>query len=82
MTNASPSRDIWVTQVWLDSVPPVDVPDRDLPKRLAAGEPWETQMPVSDIPEGTEGPEWLVRCTITPDDKVIRSKPRKAPPTQ
>lgn len=80
VTNASPTREVVVTHVWLETVPPVHVYDPGLPVRLKYGQPWETVVPVSDLPEGTERPEWLARCMITPDDKVIRSKPRKNVP--
>ena len=77
ITNASHSRDIVVTNLWLDTAPPIEVYDRDLPVRLKYGSPWETFIAISEVPEGTEDLEWLARCTITPDDKVIKSKPRK-----
>jgi hypothetical protein len=76
VTNASRDRDIVVTHVWIDSRPPVHVHDDDLPRRLRYGDVWETYVSVDEIPEGTPDVEWLARCAITPDDKVIKSRPR------
>jgi hypothetical protein len=80
VTNASRDRDIEVTHVWLDTKPPLHVHDRDLPKRLAYSAPWETMVAVEDIPPGTTDVEWLARCQLTPDDKVVKSRPRKNVP--
>jgi hypothetical protein len=80
ITNASHTREVEVTHVWLDTVPPLHVYDRALPVRLKYGARWETMVLMEELPDGTEDPEWLARCMITPDDKVIKSKPRKNVP--
>jgi hypothetical protein len=51
-----------------------------LPVRLKYSAPWETFVFAENLPEGTEDVEWLARCQITPDDKVIKSRPRKNVP--
>lgn len=75
ITNASRDRDIVVTHIWIDTDPPVHVNDRDLPVRLLYSAPWETSVPVKNVPADPKVP-WLVRCQLSPDDKVIKSKPR------
>ena len=81
VTNASHDRDIVVSHIWLDTVPPIHIHDLDLPKRLKHSAPWETMVPASSIPTGTKGVEWLARCLLSPDDKVIKSRPRKNVPS-
>jgi hypothetical protein len=80
VTNASPEQDIVVTHVWLETTPPFHIVDRALPVRLKYSAPWETFVFAENLPEGTEDVEWLARCQITPDDKVIKSRPRKNVP--
>jgi hypothetical protein len=76
ITNASRDRDIVVTQVWIESDPPVPVEDTDLPVRLQYSDPWETSVPVEDVPAAPEEVFWLARCLLIPDDKVIAAAPR------
>jgi hypothetical protein len=80
VTNASRDRDIVVTHIWLETTPRIEVFDPDLPVRLRYGAPWETTVSVDAIPEGTTDVEWLARAVITPDDKVIKSRPRRNVP--
>jgi hypothetical protein len=80
VTNASRSRDIVVTHIWLDTSPPIPLVDGDLPRRLRYGDVWETAIAVSRIPVDVVDVEWLARCVITPDDKVIKSRPRRNVP--
>lgn len=80
ITNASHDRDIVVTHVWLDTVPPLQVLDPALPVRLKYSAPWETAVPVADVPENTTDVEWLARCQVAPDDKIIKSRPRRNVP--
>lgn len=80
VTNASRDRDIVVTHVWLETVPPVHVIDADLSRRLRHSDVWETMVPVSKVPAGATDVEWLARCMISPDDKVIKSRPRRNVP--
>jgi hypothetical protein len=80
ITNASRDRDIVVTHVWIESEPPIHVHDPDLPVRLKHSAPWETSIPVSDVPADPERVRWLARCLLSPDDKVIKSRPRQNVP--
>jgi hypothetical protein len=78
VTNASRNRDIEVTHVWLDTTPkPVHVFDPDLPVRLKYSAQWATAVPVSSLPDGTTNVAWLARCQVSPDGKVIKSRPSK-----
>lgn len=80
VTNASRDRDIVVTHVWLGTIPPIHVLDQALPVRLKHSAVWETTVPVADIPEVTTDVEWLARCQVSPDDKVVKSRPRRNVP--
>jgi hypothetical protein len=80
VVNASHDRDIVVTHVWFDTEPRVDVHDPQLPLRLAYSAPWETEVPVADIPVDPDEALWLARCLLAPDDKVVKSRPRKNVP--
>lgn len=81
ITNASRDRDIVVTHVWIESDPPVHVHDPDLPVRLRYSAPWETSVLAEDVPAAPEEVPWLARCQLSPDDKVIKSRPpRNVPP--
>jgi hypothetical protein len=80
ITNASRDRDIVVTHIWIESEPAVQVVDADLPVRLKYSAPWETSVSVSRVPGDAERVPWLARCLLSPDDKVIKSRPRKNVP--
>jgi hypothetical protein len=80
ITNASRDRDIVVTHVWIDTEPPVHIEDPDLPVRLEHSAPWEMSIPVSDVPADPERVPWLARCMLSPDDKVVKSRPRQNVP--
>ncbi|HET9736841.1 MAG TPA: hypothetical protein VFP78_01875 [Solirubrobacteraceae bacterium] len=80
VTNASRDRDIVVTHVWFDTEPRVDLLDPELPVRLKYSEPWETSVPVEKVPADPEQVPWLARCLLSPDDKVIKSRPPKDVP--
>jgi hypothetical protein len=80
ITNASRDRDIVVTHVWIESDPPVPVLDPDLPVRLQYHAPWETSVLAEDVPAPPEEVPWLARCQLSPDDKVIKSRPRRNVP--
>jgi hypothetical protein len=81
VTNASHDRDIVVTHIWLDTVPPLHVHDSALPVRLKYSAPWETSVPASEVPgRDLDKVPWLARCQLAPDDKVIKSRPRKNVP--
>jgi hypothetical protein len=80
ITNASHDRDIVVTHLWIATEPPVHVHDTGLPVRLKYSAPWETSIPVKDVPAEPEEVFWLARCQLSPDDKVIKSRPRENVP--
>jgi hypothetical protein len=80
ITNASRDRDIVVTHVWIETEPPVHVDDAALPLRLKHSAAWETSVPVQDVPAEPNAVPWLARCVLSPDDKVIKSRPRQNVP--
>lgn len=80
ITNASRDRDIVVTHVWIETHPPVHIHDVDLPVRLKYSAPWETSVPVKNVLATPEEVLWLARCLLAPDDKVIKSRPRRNVP--
>jgi hypothetical protein len=80
VTNASHEREIVVTHVWLDTEPPIHVHDTALPVRLKHSAPWETSVPVAGVPGDLERVPWLARCLLSPDDKIVKSRPRKYVP--
>lgn len=80
VTNASRDRDIVVTHIWFDTKPPVHIHDPDLPVRLRYSEPWETAIPISQVPAQPPEVFWLARCQLSPDDKIVKSRPRKNVP--
>jgi hypothetical protein len=77
VTNASQSRSIVVTHVWFETEPRVDVLDPELPARLKYSDPWETSVPVDEVPADADDALWLARCLLSPDDKVVKSKPER-----
>jgi hypothetical protein len=80
VTNASRDRDIVVTHIWIETDARVDVIDRALPVRLKHSAPWETSIPMSEVPGDPERVPWLARCLLSPDDKIVKSRPRKNVP--
>jgi len=80
ITNASRDRDIVVTHVWIETDPSVQIYDRGLPVRLKYSAPWETSVPVNRVPADPAQVPWLARCQLSPDDKIVKSKPRKNVP--
>jgi hypothetical protein len=82
ITNASRDRDIVITHVWIDSDPAVQVHDPALPLRLQHSAPWSTSVAVEDVPADPDAVPWLARCLLSPDDKIIKSRPnRNVPPS-
>lgn len=80
VTNASRERDIVVTHVWFATEPEVHLPDVELPVRLKYSEPWETYIPVDVVPASASEVGWLARCNLSPDDKIVKSRPRERVP--
>jgi hypothetical protein len=80
ITNASRDRDIVVTHVWIATDPPVHIRDPALPVRLRYSAPWETSVPVMRVPADPAKVPWLARCQLSPDDKVVKSTPRRNVP--
>ena len=73
ITNASHDRDIVVTHIWIESDPPIHI--EDIPPRLQHSTPWSTSVPVEDVPADPERVPWLARCRLSPDGKIIKSRP-------
>ena len=80
VTNASRERDIVVTHVWFATEPEVHLPDVELPVRLKYSEPWETYIPVDAVSAPASEVGWLARCNLSPDDKIVKSRPRERVP--
>ena len=80
ITNASKQREITVTHIWFDTEPRCDVFDADLPVRLRYDARWETSIAVSAVPANPDDAAWLARCLLMPNDKVVKSRPRKNVP--
>jgi len=82
VTNASSDRDIVVTHIWIEAETDarVDVFDSALPVRLKYSAPWETSIPVAKVPGDPERIPWQARCLLSPDDKIVKSRPRKNVP--
>lgn len=80
VTNASHDRAIEVTHVWFATEPSVPIVDAALPKRLEYDSRWGTSIPVAKVPGNPDDVVWLARCSVLPDDKVIRSRPRRNVP--
>lgn len=81
VTNASRDREVVVTHVWLDTKPSVHVHDPGLPVRLRHSAPWETVIPLTDVPaDAAEMVPWLGRCQLSPDNKIVKSRPRENVP--
>jgi hypothetical protein len=80
IVNRSQERDIVVTHVWFDTEPPLHVNDPDLPKRLAYDARWETPVPSTAVAAPRDQVPFLARCQLSPDDKIVKSRPRKNVP--
>jgi hypothetical protein len=75
--NDSQDRDVVITSVWFATTPPVHISDPGLPVRLRYSDRWETSAAAKSIPAGTAHIEFLARCRVSPDDKIIKSRPRR-----
>jgi hypothetical protein len=80
VTNASPERDITVTHVWFDTAPQAHIVDPALPRRLQYAQPWETAIPVAQVLTAPDKALWLARCRLSPDGKVVKSRPAENVP--
>jgi hypothetical protein len=80
VTNTSEDRDVVITDIWFATTPPVHVSDPGLPVRLGCSDRWETSASVKSVPDGTANVEFLARCRVSPDDKVVKSRPRQNMP--
>jgi hypothetical protein len=75
VVNKSPKRDVVVTRVWFETVPPVEIATASqLPIHLKPEVPWrkEVRAPSPDEPDAVSH---LARCQLSPDDKIIKSRP-------
>ena len=76
VTNRSSTRDIVVTRVWLDTVPPVDVATASqLPLQIKPEIPWTKDVRASTVPGEPDAVMRLGRCQLSPDNKIIESRP-------
>lgn len=75
VTNASHDREIVVTHMWIETTPPLHIHDPGLPVRLRYSAPWETIVPVDQVPGDPELVPWLARARLAPDDKTVKGRP-------
>jgi len=79
VTNTSKQRDIVVTHLWFAAGPERHIFDPDLPKRLPYDAPWETAVPVKDVPASPEDALWLARARLS-TGQVVKSRPNVGVP--
>jgi hypothetical protein len=77
--NASPSRAVGITHVWIEMEPPMHVVTRKPPSRLAPDEEWETWIETGALPPGTGDLTTLARVRLT-TGRVIKSVARRDVP--
>ena len=75
ITNKSPRRDIVVKRVWFDTTPNVEIRSPELPVRISPEDPWSREVPAHTVPGKHAEVECLGRCQLSPDDKIIHSRP-------
>jgi hypothetical protein len=76
IANKSPTRTAVIRGVWFETTPKVTVADAEFevdPERS-----WKKDAKASTIPGELEQVLLLARCRLSPDDKVIKSRPAKA----
>lgn len=81
VTNKS-KRDIWITHVWFDADPPVDIvlPQRPLPARLTPDETWEGWVHAARLAHASNV-EHLGRVLVANRKRSVKSRPNKNIPT-
>lgn len=82
VTNTSCNRELEITHVWLDTVPPVFAlpPDRPLPKRLKPDETWETWIERDRVPGYDPHAVYRLGRVRLSTGQVIRSVENKGIP--
>jgi acetolactate synthase regulatory subunit len=80
VTNSSDERDIEITHAWIETEPRLHIHDQDLPMRLRHSARFEMVVPVDRVKGDPELVPWLARVQLSPDDKVIKSRPRENVP--
>lgn len=80
VVNASHEREIEVTHAWIDTDPPLHIFDPDLPKRLKHSARFEMAVPVDRVVGDPALVPWLARVQLSPDDRIVKSKPRENVP--
>jgi hypothetical protein len=76
IANKSPTRTAVIRRVWFETTPRVTVVDAEFevdPERS-----WKKDVRVSTVPGELEKVLLLARCRLSPDDKVIKSRPATA----
>jgi hypothetical protein len=84
VTNMSKDREVEITHVWFETDPQVHVmqPDRPLPKRLKPDEPWETWIPVGELPIKCDEQVFKLGRVRMSNDAVAKSKKRRYVPSR
>lgn len=77
--NASPSRTVGVTHVWIEATPRTYATARKPPSRLGPDEQWETWIEVADLPPDAGDVTTLARVQLTTGE-VVESVPREDVP--
>jgi hypothetical protein len=75
VTNKSATRDIVVKRVWFDTTPKVEVRSPELPVRVPPEESWGREEPARTVPGTPAEVQLLGRCQLSPDNKIIESRP-------
>jgi hypothetical protein len=77
--NASPSRPVGITHVWIETTPPIHVTTRKPPDRLGPDQQWETWIELRDLPPDTGDVTTLARVQLA-TGAVIESVARHGVP--
>ncbi|HEV7567183.1 MAG TPA: hypothetical protein VGO31_14635 [Microbacteriaceae bacterium] len=80
VVNASHDRDIVVTHAWIETDPPLHIHDPDLPKRLKYNARFEMVVAVDQVKGDPALVAWLACVQLSPDDKIVKSRPRENVP--
>lgn len=80
VVNASRGRDIVVTHAWIETEPRLHIHDQDLPKRLKPDARFEMVVPLDQVKGDPALVPWLARVQLSPDDRIVKSKPRENVP--
>jgi hypothetical protein len=84
VANLSRNREIEITHLWFETLPPIPAlePDRPLPKRLKPDESWETWIDVRRLPEASRNLAFQLGRLRLSSGTVIKSKKNRNCPPQ